>query len=246
MGRRLSGAGRAALVLALSLAGMASVAATAPDDVALAAPGAADRHRQLVAALSALRQKLRDVDAALRRVATASSLAEAKAAAEAVLNTSVGPAGRHFGDADHDGEMARVDPMGILPGEGDLLDRGYALAASDASSALADAPGADKRVAAMAGQVRSEIEQAVLGSTRAWEDPWRRYDEIDGAVDGYRPNHNTIGLIDGHMLRAVAWALLVLRSQTLAEAKEFAGHGQIHTALSLEAVERAYGAVTAR
>ena len=45
--------------------------------------------------------------------------------------------------------------------------------------------------------------------------------------------------MDGHLMRAMDWALLAAATDDIDAAHEFAKHGRLHTQLSLDALEAA-------
>ena len=61
----------------------------------------------------------------------------------------------------------------------------------------------------------------------------QRLVRLPKAVRGY-----AVANMDGRLMRSLAWALLGLRSDELGTALEYAGQGQIHTAVSVRAIAR--------
>ena len=145
----------------------------------------------------------------------APSLAEAQRAAEAAANHVVGPNGPGFGDRDGDGEVRGPTDGGILPGLGGA-PAGFALEAVDA--------GAPDCVA-----------RDILGG--AWDDPARRWADLDNAIANWKPTRNTFPSLASHAQRVVGWATLTLATDSLEEAKTYAGHAELHVAISLRALE---------
>ncbi len=161
-----------------------------------------------------LTERIAVVAAHVDRWATASTLREAKAAAEAAANHVVGPGGPGFGDRDGDGELRGPRDAGILPGlEGE--PPGFALAAARAG-------GPDC------------ITEDILGGS--WDDPNARWAELDEVVEAWSPDRNTMPRLASHAQRIVGWALLTLRTDDLAQARTFGSHAQIHVRVSRDAV----------
>ena len=155
----------------------------------------------------------------------AGTLAVAKLEAERVVNLIVGRDGRHAGDLNADGQVTGLVVTGVLPADGLSAEHpGLGLA-------LYDAPGAK-------AELRAALAGIVIGDADRWRNPAARYDEIDRAVEITANGTNAVADMDGHLMRSLAWALLGLRSEELRMALEYAGHGQIHTAVSLRAIAR--------
>ena len=145
----------------------------------------------------------------------APSLAEAQRAAEAAANHVVGPNGPGFGDRDRDGEVRGPTDAGILPGlEG--APAGFALEAVNAG-----APDC--------------VVRDILGG--AWNDPARRWAELDNAIANWQPTRNTFPSLASHAQRIVGWATLTLATGSPEEAKTYGGHAELHVAISLSALD---------
>lgn len=172
-----------------------------------------------------LHERLQTIHESMLRMRAADTLAVAKLEAERVVNLIVGPDGRHAGDLNADGQVSGLAATGVLPVDGRSAEHpGLGLA-------LYDAPGAK-------AELRAALAGIVIGNADGWRNPATRYDEIDRAVEITANSANAVGDMDGHLMRSLAWALLALRSDELSVALEYAGHGQIHTALSLRAIAR--------
>ncbi|WP_297083901.1 hypothetical protein [uncultured Demequina sp.] len=156
-------------------------------------------------------QRLDQIEAAVAAWAGAESLEAAHAAAEEARNLVVGPAGPFYGDADGDGELAGDVAEGLLPG----LDGETGLAQSEPVSAC--------------------VEADVLGGS--WEDPGERWDVALAAYDAWTPSNNTMPTLPSHPQRVVGWATFTLGTDDLDEAREYAGHAQIHVRVSRAAIE---------
>ncbi len=141
----------------------------------------------------------------------ADDLATAQAGAEAARNLITGPFVRSYGDADRDGEVAGASEVGLLPGE-------------QGQPGLVASPSSDC------------VERDVLGGT--WDDAAGRWAELRRRIDAWTTTDNTFPALPSHPQRVVGWASLTLGAQTLDEAKEYAGHAQIHVRISQDAVDR--------
>ena len=178
-----------------------------------------------------LRYTLQTADGELRAAQASGTLAEARTHAEGALNASVGTAGRWYGDSDHDGQVE--DPangMGILPGE------------------LVPAPGGGPGtpvptlgLAFLALDNGNAADRAALGILLGDVELWRStprqgYDAIDAAAQSANAQ-KSIAALGGNVPRAVAAARYILvKAQTLDEAKSFAGLGSAQTGVALGAL----------
>jgi len=183
----------------------------------------------------ALLHALQLVDGDFRAALASAVLAEARRHAEAALNVSVGIFGRWYGDGDRDGKA--IDPSdgrGILPGErvpGPPPDVGtpvfpYGLA----FLALEQGTSADQQALV-----------SLLGNVELWRStPRGGYDEIESAVMAADAQKNIIGRLSGRVPRLVASARFILiKAQTLDEAKRFAALGSADSQAALEAARKA-------
>jgi hypothetical protein len=142
----------------------------------------------------------------------ASTLGEARAAAEAAANLVVGPNGPGYGDRDGNGLVEGDAAAGVLPG----LD--------GSPDGLASALDANECVVA-----------DVLGGS--WTDPAARWGTMLTAIEEWRPDRNTMPSLPSHPMRIVGWATFTLASTSLDEAHEYAGHAQLHVDVSRRALE---------
>ena len=164
-----------------------------------------------VATDPALTERLDALDAAVGEWRDAATLPEAKAAAEAVRNLVVGPAGPWYGDADGDGTVAGASDVGLLPGLG------------------------GERGLAQAGPVNACVEADVLGGP--WDEPLERWDEAAAVYEAWSRTNNTMPTLPSHPQRVVGWAGLALGAESVDEAREYAGHAQLHVDVTRRAVE---------
>ncbi len=149
------------------------------------------------------------VQAAVRRWARATTLPAAQAAAEDARNLVTGPHAPGAGDADEDGRLRRV-AVGLLPGE----DGSPGLAASPATGC---------------------VQRNVLGGS--WADPKARWSALTRRIDAWRPDHNTFPALPSHAQRVVGWATLTLRTPSLADAVQYAGHATGHARVVRRSLE---------
>ena len=143
----------------------------------------------------------------------AATIDEARAAAEGAANLVTGEKGPGYGDRDGDGDVAGASVEGLLPG----------LAGSDGLVLSAFREGAP-----------TCVDRDVLGGS--WDDPAARWAELDAAFAAWRPDNNTYPTLDSHLLRVVGWARLTLATDSLDEAREYAGHARLHVRISRDAI----------
>lgn len=143
---------------------------------------------------------------------TATSLEDAQKAAEGAANLVVGPEGPGYGDRDGDGVVQGESGLGVLPG-------------------LAGTPDGT----ATSLESNKCVAQDVLGGS--WSDPTTRWDEMLSAIDAWRPNNNTMPTLASHPMRIVGWATFTLATESLEEAREYAGHAKLHVDVSVRALE---------
>jgi hypothetical protein len=163
----------------------------------------------------ALVQRLAIAYGALRDVEGARNTDAAYRYAHVAIDAIAGPRGRH-------GALYAY-PGGILPEDGDTIIDEPGLALSVYDAAPADSP---LRAAAT----------TVAGDVMAWRTPRARYDAIDQAVAGYSPDRDTTAALSGEAERALAWALLTLKTEDIVEARARAGRGARHAKEALDAV----------
>ncbi len=126
-------------------------------------------------------------------------------------NLVVGPAGYLYGDADGDGTVGGASDVGLLPGV-----RG-------------------ERGLAQAAPVNACVEADVLGGS--WDEPIERWDEAAAVYDEWTRTNNTMPRLASHPQRVVGWAGLALGAESVDEAREYAGHAQLHVDVTRWAVE---------
>jgi hypothetical protein len=157
-----------------------------------------------------LKTRLEALDRAVGRWQAASSLRAAHEAAEEARNLIVGPSGPYYGDANKDGRTAGASTIGILPDP----KGGRSLARSDDNACVV----AD-----------------VLGGS--WRDPAKRWSELKSAISNWTATRNTFPSLPSHPQRVVGWASLTLNLASLTDAREYAGHAQLHVDVSVRAAE---------
>lgn len=158
-----------------------------------------------------VRERLVRIDDAVVAWETASTIEAAWSAAETAANLVVGPGGPDYGDRDGDGVVGGETDFGVLMGlDGDPVG-------------LADALADDECV-----------EADVLGGP--WDDPEERWSELDAVVAAWSEDDNTMPELASHPMRIVGWATLALDADDLDTAIEYAGHAQLHVAVSLDAL----------
>lgn len=145
------------------------------------------------------------IENAVGRWRRAANLTEAKSAAEEARNLVVGEAGPYFGDADRDGVTRGASKSGLLPG----LRGEEALARPEDGDCV----------------VRD-----ILGGS--WNEPSKRWAVLDTAIKSWSPSRNTFPMLPSHPQRIVGWATLALSTDSLAMAKEYGGHAQLHINVS--------------
>ena len=161
-------------------------------------------------------ERIAALDVAVDRWRSAASIAEASVAAETAANLIVGPQGPGYGDRNGDETIDGATDAGLLPGLDGEPD-GLANSISDNSC----------------------IERDVLGG--AWDDPGARWEEMNSAIDAWRPDANTMPTLASHPMRVVGWATFTLDTDTSAPdaldlAHEYAGHAALHVAISADAL----------
>ncbi len=195
----------------------------------LAACGESDAASVAVTATAAptvddLRDRLHEIHGAMGDLEQAEDVGDARAAAERVVNLIAGLDGRHAGDLNGDGTSSDLHDVGVFPPDSeDEVVLGLALVVHDAL-------GTNEAV-------KAAISGVIAGDRSAWSAPERRYDEVDRAVEVTSGGQNAVRTMDGHLMRAMAWALLAAATDDIDAAREFAGHGRLHTQLSLDALE---------
>jgi len=164
------------------------------------------------AATTDVRERLEAIDQAVSEWRAASSLEEARRAAETAANLVVGPGGPGYGDRNGDGTVDGAVSAGLLPG----------LTGEPAGLAL--------------GSVGNEcVLQDVLGGD--WSDPAVRWAQMTDAIAAWAPNNNTMPTLASHPMRIVGWATFTLASNSLDDAIEYGGHAALHVGVSRAALD---------
>ncbi len=152
------------------------------------------------------------IDEAVAVWRSAATIEKAHMAAEEAANLIVGPNGPGYGDRNGDGVISGETTVGILPGlDGAPAGLATPLAANEC------------------------ITRDVLGGT--WTDPQVEWGKMLTAIDEWRPNNNTMPTLASHPMRTVGWATFTLRSDSLDEAHEYAGHAKLHVDIALRALD---------
>ena len=125
------------------------------------------------------------LQAAVTSWAQASTLAEAKAAAEAARNLVTGPDVMDYGDLDGNGQTAGATSIGLLPGE-------------NGQRGLVTTP------------TSSCVERDVLGGS--WSDPAARWTDVRTRIAAWTESNNTFPALASHPQRVVGWASLTLNT----------------------------------
>ncbi|MGE0543774.1 MAG: hypothetical protein AB7R89_26720 [Dehalococcoidia bacterium] len=169
-----------------------------------------------------LSQRLAIAYGALRDAAGTRRLPEVHRYAAVAIDAIAGPAGRHGRDTAPAG--------GILPEDATQIGTtpGLALRAYDAAPSQSP--------------LRAAIDQRVIGGVAGWRTPAEQYDAIDRAVAAYGPENDTISDLPGESTRALAWALLTLRTDDVNTAHDIAGRGADAAREALDAVRIARAA----
>ncbi len=154
------------------------------------------------------------IDAAIKQWRGARTLAVAKAGAEKARNLITGPAGPAYGDLDGNGTIGGAVDAGLLPG---LSGQPGLASARPNSCMIADVLGGDFSQAAS------------------------RWATMDRAIANWRADNNTFPSLPSHPQRIVGWATLSLKRANLVQAKEYAGHAQLHADKTRAAVNRCRG-----
>lgn len=152
------------------------------------------------------------IQTAVDRWQAAPDLSSAKAAAEEARNLVLGPAGPGYGDTNGDGTVQGATDIGLLPG-------------AHSEAGLADS-----------GALTECVNADVLGGP--WTDPVARWAEAAEAVDTWSETNNPFPTLRSHPQRIYGWASLSLMSSSLQDARLFAGHAQLHIAVTRAAVKR--------
>jgi hypothetical protein len=163
-------------------------------------------------ATAAVSVRLGEIEEMIAVWRSAPTIDEALVAAETAANLVVGPNGPGYGDRNGDGTVSGSTDDGLLPG----LDGSPAgLATSIASNEC--------------------VLKDVLGGS--WEDPPERWDEMERAIEAWRPDNNTMPSLASHPMRIVGWATFSQSSDSLEEIHTYAGHAALHIAISQRSLD---------
>lgn len=169
-----------------------------------------------------LSQRLAIAYGALRSAEGTRRLPEVHRYASVAIDAIAGPEGRHGREI--------APPGGVLPEDAAQIrsEPGLALRAYDAAPEQSP--------------LRAAIDGTVIGSVSGWRTPSDRYDAIDRAVAEYRPDNDTVSGLPGESERALAWALLVLKTDNVTDAHAIAGRAAESAGRALDAVRTARAA----
>jgi len=156
-----------------------------------------------------LRGRLVILDRVIKRWREAPTLHIGHEAAEEARNLIVGAPGPFYGDANGDGKIGGATAVGVLPGL-----KGEAGLAGPNSNACVVAD--------------------VLGGS--WSEPVMRWSQLQSAIARWTAARNTFPSLPSHAQRVVGWASLALKSDSLADARAYAGHARIHVDVAVLAL----------
>lgn len=181
-----------------------------------------------------LQQALQLANQEMDAAAQSTSLEDAKSHAEAVVNILDGYWGCWYGDADGNGLVN--DPSngyGVLPA-------GRVQSAAPDTRAAQVQIGWALNVYENSNSNAKKQVQIILGDVKQWQNnPMLAYEHIQTAVQNSEVDHLQVGKLNGQAIQAVAWARLILvKAQTISQAREFAGMGLPNTAKALQAAHQ--------
>lgn len=193
---------------AFLLAGCGDDDSTSSADSATSGDGATNASVEIDLAVVAPR--LEEVQDAIDAWAAATTIEDARAAAETAHNLVSGTATFVPADRDGDGTVGGEVDQGLLPSE-------------DGTTGLV-----------------SEMPEHcdltdVLGGD--WSDPAQRWAVVASAIDAWTPTDNTFPSLPSHPQRIVGWSALTLASDDLDEAHEYAGHARLHLDVTRDAID---------
>lgn len=154
-------------------------------------------------------ERVEAVQAAVDGWRRAATLAEARGYAEQARNLVTGPTVAGYGDGDGDGRVRGAVEAGLLPGSG-----GQPGLVPEPASAC--------------------VLRDVLGGS--WADPPGRWAEVADRIERWTPTGNTFPALPSHPQRVVGWASLALAAGDVEEAREYAGHADLHVDVSRAAL----------
>lgn len=162
------------------------------------------------AALTLAQDRVDDIGAAVARWEDATTLPEAKAAAEEARSLISGADTFGAGDLDDDGSTEGTADVGLLPS--DTGEPGLA-------TSLADCP---------------PIERDILGGP--WTDAGDRWATLETAIDEWTSSNNTFPSLPSHPQRIIGWATLTQQTTDVATAHEYSGHARLHVTVTQDAL----------
>lgn len=177
-----------------------------------------------------LQKALGIADQEMNAAASSASLEQARAHAEIAVNVLVGYWGVGYGDGDGDGKIDDASSRyGVLPA-------GRVQEAAPGTGAAYTQLGWAILVDETLGSSASQPIQSLLGDTQAWKnDPVGSYNQIQAAIEATDPSHPEASKLGGQVPKAVAWGRLVLiKAQTLEDAKAYASRGSQATSAALQ------------
>lgn len=159
----------------------------------------------------AFREQMTTIDDAVAVWGNAKTIEDAQVGAEAAANLVVGPNGPGYGDRNGDGTIDGETEVGVLSGiDGTPIGVAQTLDPNEC------------------------IERDVLGGS--WTDPAAEWDKMTAAIAEWTPDNNTMPTLDSHPMRIVGWSTFTLDTDSLDEAREYAGHAKLHVDVSLDAL----------
>lgn len=162
-------------------------------------------------------ERLERVEAGMQAMRSAPDTGTARREARGILDQLVGPGGRHT-------SPTALQP-GLLPAaQATLTDPGIVLTAYGTSQ--------DPRLS-------QALADTILGNVDRWQEPAKRWTEIDEAVAAWTPTTNTMQRLDGGAMRLVGWSLLALQTQDTTCAHEFGANGLVDAVVALRTAREA-------
>ncbi|RLE19221.1 MAG: hypothetical protein DRJ50_12375 [Actinobacteria bacterium] len=159
----------------------------------------------------AFREQMTTIDDAVASWGNAKTIEDAQVGAETAANLVVGPNGPGYGDRNGDGTIDGETDVGVLSGiDGTPTGIAQTLDPNEC------------------------IERDVLGGS--WTDPAAEWDKMTVAIAEWTPDNNTMPTLDSHLMRIVGWSTFTLDTDSLDEAREYAGHAKLHVDVSLDAL----------
>lgn len=180
--------------------------------------------------LQGLQKALAIVDQQMKAAESSASLEQARAHAEIAVNVLVGYWGIGYGDGDGDGKIDDANSRyGVLPA-------GRIQESAPGTGAAYTQLGWAILVDETLGTNANQSVQTLLGDTQAWKnDAAGSYRQIDAAIQATNGSHDGVSSLGGQVPQAAAWARLILiKAQTLDEAKLYAGRGAQVTGVVLQ------------